>query len=406
MKTRLLFAAVAAFAFSFSAMAQDAVKPTIAPAVPDHASGDVKALYCNHYNDNNLNFNILGWGGVTTWETLEIEGTKILACQDMKWDGLRAADENATWDFSDMEKFHFDIWVPQESHISVTFEGGAGYKQAVDFKLNEGWNTIDADPVWWSDRKAYDWKDVKYVFFEGYKLADKETVEECTSAEGEPFAFTNLYWWKSPAVELPGNAPAAPIIAEAKIQALFATNYQTRTFNFTPQNWGGANFKDVAYTNGQHVYYSSAYTWDAFTNRDDSKYNLTDYDMFHIDIYATVDATIKIQFEALGVGDGGSGWKNGASVELKANQWNSIDIDLLNAPYQTYDFTDMRYLIIDGFTNEGTPLGVANAYFYNSLDAAVDDIEAASKVVEKKIVNGNLVIEVNGVRYNALGAQL
>ena len=42
-----------------------------------------------------------------------------------------------------------------------------------------------------------------------------------------------------------------------------------------------------------------------------------------------------------------------------------------NAPYDGYDFTDMRYLILEGFTNEGTPLSIANVYFYNSMDIIV-----------------------------------
>lgn len=410
MKKNLLFAAVAAL-ISVSVMAQTPNKPETAPAAPTHESGNVMAAYCNHYNDNNLKFNVLGWGGVTTWETLQIEGTDILACQDMKWEILTNWDK-ASYDVSAYEKLHFDVWVPQKSHIKLTIEalgvadGGSGYKHGVDFSLNEGWNTIDADPAWWNyndgeNDVTYDWKDVKYIIFDGYKLEDGET-----SAEGTPFAFTNIYWWKTPSVELPEPGPAAPGIAESKIQALFSSKYPTNTFNFTPQNWGGAGLKDLAYADGQHVYYTDAYTWDAFTNWDNSSYNVTDFDMFHIDIYATVDGKIKVQFEALGVGDGGTGWKNGASLDLKANQWNSLDIDLLNAPYQEYEFTDMRYLVLDGFSNEGTPLGVANAYFYKSTDSAVENVEVSGKKAVKRIVDGKLEIEVNGVRYNALGAKL
>ena len=48
MKTRVLFAAIAAFVFSFSVMAQDApAKPETVPAAPDHAAADVKAIFCS-----------------------------------------------------------------------------------------------------------------------------------------------------------------------------------------------------------------------------------------------------------------------------------------------------------------------------------------------------------------------
>ena len=415
MKTRLLFAAVAAV-FSLSVLAQTPLKPETAPAAPTHESADILAAYCSHYNENNLKFNVLGWGGVTTWQTLQIDGTDILACQDMKWEALTNWDK-ASYDVSAYEKLHFDVWVPQKSHIMLTIEalgvadGGSGYKHGVDFVVNEGWNTIDADPAWWNYNDGtkditYDWKDVKYIIFEGYKLADKETVEECTSAEGTAFAFANIYWWKTPAVKLPEPGPVAPKRIEDNVVALFSSKYPTNTFNFAPQNWGGSGMKDLAYADGQHVFYTDAYSWEAFTNWDNSSYNVTDFDMFHIDIYSAVDGKIKVQFEALGTADGGTGWKNGALQDLKANQWNSLDIDLLNAPYQDYEFKDMRYLILDGFSNEGTPLGVANAYFYRSTDSAVEKVEISNKKANKRIVDGKLEIEVNGVRYNALGAKL
>ena len=38
--------------------------------------------------------------------------------------------------------------------------------------------------------------------------------------------------------------------------------------------------------------------------------------------------------------------------------------------------------------------------------SAVEDIEAVKIGAEKKVVNGQLIIEKNGVKYNALGAEL
>ena len=132
--------------------------------------------------------------------------------------------------------------------------------------------------------------------------------------------------------------------------------------------------------------------------------------MLHVDVYVTLDAKLKFTIESLGVGDGGSGWKNGLVVEDLKEGWNSVDIDLLNAPFDSYDFTDMRYLILEGFQKpdgssaEGTPLGITNAYFYSSMDQAVDNIEISEKAI-KRIINGQLVIEKNGIRYNAQGTQ-
>ena len=364
------------------------------------------ALYGNHYATNNLNFGTTGWGS-TSWETLKLgeDSTNVLYTQDMKWEMMTNWDADS-YDFSEFEKFHFDVWVPGARHLMVTFEAQGGWKHGIDFVLNEGWNTIDADPAWWNtDEKTYDWKDVKYIAFEGFKYVDADAVEDCTSAEGTPFAFTNLYWWKNPASEYPA-APANPKIDEDGVMALFSPAYQVNTVNFAPLSWGGETWECP---DGK-FFYTGAMTWDAFTNWDADHYNMNAYDMFHADIYVTVDSKIKITFEALGAGDGGTGWKNGAFVELKANQWNKVDVDLLNDPYQSYEFEDVRYLILEAFQNadessaEGTPLGIANAFFYDSTYAGVEDV-TVDKVAVKRIIDGQIVIEKNGVQYNMLGTQ-
>ena len=370
------------------------------------------ALYCSHYATNNLHFAVQGWGGIQTWQELTLgdESTKVLACTDMTWEMMTNWDA-ASYDFSAYDKFHFDVWVPFNCHLKVTFEalkaeeGGSGWKHGIDFALNEGWNTVDCDPVWWNtDSVTYDWKDVKYIAFEGYKMADGET-----SAEGNPFAFTNLYWWKAAApANIPAEAPATPKLAEKDVQALFSSAYQTNTFNFAPTSWG-TQWIDHEYQGGVHIWYADAMAWDGFTNWDADHYDLNAFDMMHADVYVTLDSKLKFTFEALKAEEGGSGWKNGALVDLVGNQWNSLDIDLLNAPFDSYDFKDLRYMILEGFVKsdgssaEGTPLAIANVYFWNSM-TPVENV-ANDKVAVKRIVNGQLMIQVNGQEYNVLGTQ-
>ena len=418
MKKQVLFVALATI-FSMSVFAQEAVRPDTAYGV-SHEEEDVLPLYCNHYTGNNLNYYVFGWGGVTTWETLKlgVDSTNVMYCQDMKWDIMGTSTDNpAVSDFSAFKKLHFDVWVPEARHINLTFETATGAKPTCHFQLNAGWNTIDAEPAWWKDAndQGYDFKDVKFLIFEKYKKVDSEILDSCSSAEGTPFAFANIYWWNDPAPKnIPATAPAAPTMAEAYVMALFSTTYATNNFKFAPQAWGGENWVDYEYANGQHIWYAEDFTWDAFTNWDASSYALPEnpvLDFFHADVYVTVDSKLKFTFEALGTGDGGSGWKNGLVVEgLQANQWNSVDIDLLNAPFDSYNFTDLRYLILEGFTKaeggsaEHTPLAIANAYFYDSSHQDVEKVEA-NQVATKRLVDGKLVIIKNGVQYNVLGTQ-
>ena len=384
-------------------------------AKPDTAYGvtrdeaDVMALYCNHYTTNNLNYDVQHWEG-RAWEVLKLgaDSTNVCYCASMAFDGL-ASNPIAARDFSGYKRLHFEVWAPEACSICLTVETEAGVKHHCPFTLNAGWNTIDADPAWWDkEGAAYDWKDVKFLIFEEYKTADGSE-----SFEGNPFAFANIYFWNDPAPSnIPAEAPAAPVMAEEKVIALFSTKYQTRTFNFAPQNWGGTmEWIDHEYANGEHIFYTDGLRFDAFTNWDTCRYEIpATYDMMHIDIYVTLDSKMKLTFEALSQGEGGSGWKNGASFDLVGNEWNSIEVDLLNAPYADYDFTDLRYFLLEGFVKpdntsaEGTPVAVANAYFYNSMDQAVEHVEAGKTAV-KRLIDGKLVIEKNGVRYNAQGTR-
>lgn len=364
---------------------------------PAHEEADVMALYCNHYATNNLHFTPQNWSGVA-WETLKLgeDSTDVAYTAAMTWGGFMGATDSV--DLSAYAKLHFDIWVPDSLLLDFTIEAKAGFKHGIQFKLNPGWNTIDADPVWWNTESiTYDWKNVKCFIIENYMYRDS------TSAEGSPLAIANVYFWNEPAVVCP-DAPADPTMPESKITALFAHNYKTNTVAFAPVKWGVQNW--VSPTGYEDAYfYTPTFTWDGFTNWDADHYNMTAYDMFSCDIWVEVASNIKITFEALGAADGGCGWKNGAVVEgLQANQWNHVEVDLLNAPYVDYEFKDLRYLILEGFTNEGTPLGIANAYFWNSMDQGVENVEA-EKTAVKRLIDGRLVIEKNGKRYNALGTE-
>lgn len=408
MKKHVLFVALATI-FSISVFAQEAARPDTAMGKPAHEEEDVMALYCNHYTTNNLHYDVQRWVEGIVWEelTLGADSTKVYYCPAMSYEGL-GSDPIEVRDFSGYKRLHFEVWAPEACSISLTVETEAGVKHYCPFGLNAGWNTIDADPAWWDkEGDAYDWKDVKFLIFDQYKTAD-----DAASFEGNPFAFANIYFWNDPAPSnIPAEAPAAPTMAETYVMALFSTTYQDNSFHFEPAAMG-AEWLDYQYTNGEHIWYAEDFTWGAFTNGTDS-YSLPEtpvLDYFHADVYVTVDSKLKFTFEALGAGDGGSGWKNGAHFDLQANQWNSVDIDLLNAPYIDYEFTDLRYLILEGFTKpddssaEHTPLAIANAYFYASSHQGVENVDA-EKVAVKRLIDGRLVIEKNGKRYNAIGTQ-
>ncbi len=164
--------------------------PTTAPPTPIQNEERVMAIYCNTYKTNNLNFNIMGWG--STWSTLTINGTDVCYTSNMTWDCLANYDVNSR-DLRGFETIHFDVWVPQASQIGLTMEdqedasSSPANKVCVCFNLEKGWNSIDANIEQW----GINWKKFHIFTFEKYRLVDG------TSAEGNPFAFANIYFWRS-----------------------------------------------------------------------------------------------------------------------------------------------------------------------------------------------------------------
>lgn len=184
--------------------------PETAPAAPTRDEADVMALYCNHYATNNYNFNVQGWGSVATWQTLTIDGTNILACTDMKWEIMTNWDADS-YDVSEFNNLHVDIWVPADAQAKITFEAQSGPKPSVVVELAAGWNSIDKALTEWD----YDFKDMKYFIFEGYQTPAGENFED------NPFAFANVYFWKEDKRELAKvgvNFPAEDKPADNQIE--------------------------------------------------------------------------------------------------------------------------------------------------------------------------------------------
>ena len=162
-------------------------RPTTAPEAPTHAADSVMAIYCDRYA-NNLNFELQYWSGAT-WEELYFDGTRVAFCQNMAWEAMTNWNSES-YDLSAYNHVHFSAWAPDTAHIRLAIETLSGQKFGVNFALNQGWNTFDADlSQWKNEEAAYDWKDVRFILFDGY------------TKEGNPFAFANIYFWTDVAPE-------------------------------------------------------------------------------------------------------------------------------------------------------------------------------------------------------------
>ncbi|MCQ2073276.1 MAG: hypothetical protein MJY96_09180, partial [Bacteroidaceae bacterium] len=169
--------------------------------------------------------------------------------------------------------------------------------------------------------------------------------------------------------DAPTTAPAAPTVDGAAILGAAITT----SYAFEPQDWPGAMPQLLTFETGETIYYMERMTWQIYTNWDEDSYDVSKYNMLHVDLYPATGTEIKIAFEGLSVDDGGQGYKNSVVKTLTAGQWNALDIALSEFPALTsgdpYDFSDIRYFILEGYNAEQSALTVGNVYFYSNPTA-------------------------------------
>lgn len=476
-------------------------KPSAAPAAPKEAEDDVMAIFCNSYETNNANFGISGWAGA--YDLLDLDGTIAAYWAAMSWECIiDPAHTDDPHDFSNFKNIHVDMWAPAAAQIKLTAEAVAGgdYKDGQVIDLKKGWNSINIAVADWAG--GYDFANLKCFAIELYSL------------EGQPFAFTNLYFfgkkgevlpdptncaeaaeaaltvsknnekyndgkeytiqgfvteiateyseqhnnisfWMADAVDggqvlqayrctpesadklpqvgdrvevtgqltryndipefaqgctckilgeieplvKPEAAPAAPAQEEADVMAIFCNHYAENNANFWISGWaGGYEVLDLGDTK---VAYWAGMTWECIIDpaHTDDPHDFSNYKNLHIDMWASLDAEIKLTAEAVA----GGNYKDGVLVPLQQG-WNSIDIDLANWP-GGYDFTNLKCFVLENYSIEGKPFAFANLYLYDKKSQGIENTTDGVKAV-KVIRDGQVLILKGDKTFNLLGTEI
>lgn len=167
--------------------------PTTFPT-PEQASDDVFSFFSSY--ENNVNYNIGGWGQSTQVETVQIDGKDVLRLRNFNYLGL--VDFNIN--ISDYDYMHVDYWTPSSENVSFGF---------VPISLNP---TIDT-PIWVAPEiKAGEWNsyDAPLSSFS----ADMSSIEQLkfvANLDNTPnteFGYiANIYFYKDGDEEDPGTTP-------------------------------------------------------------------------------------------------------------------------------------------------------------------------------------------------------
>ncbi|MCQ2312964.1 MAG: hypothetical protein MJZ84_05900 [Paludibacteraceae bacterium] len=373
------------------------------PQVPTVDAANVKAIMCETYN-NNLGYWPQGWGGCGWVDTCKA-GVNFKYAKTMAWDCFASDWQGAG--VADYANLHFDIWFAEDGNapvVKLEFNGTDPTAEiTIPGEYKAGWNSVNVN--------------VEETFGK-QSMNDLKCLTVKVTKEGGPVAWANILFFNGDYTsteatgtcaetpvwpeDAPATAPAAPAHDGASILGAALDP----SYAFEPLDWPGAMPQLLTFETGETIYYMSKMTWQIYTNWAEDYYDVSGYNMLHVDLYPATGTEIKVTFEGLSIDDGGQGYKNSVVKTLTAGAWNGLDIALSEFPALTsgdaYDFSDIRYFILEGYNAEQSALTVGNVYFYTS-GTGLDNVENV-KTAAKSIRNGQVVIERNGVRYNMMGA--
>ena len=172
----------------------------------------------------------------------------------------------------------------------------------------------------------------------------------------------------------PTVAPAAPTVAEKNVISLYSDAYAT-TNNFTAhEGWGDATIYQELDLEGNKVRYYTNLNWLGWQFIS-APINALNMEKLHLDIWAEFDGSLKVTpiygGEGLATDD-----SKGKVVELKGQQWNSIDFELTE--FVGLDWSSIFQFKFDAAVG-GTTFAIDNVYFYRETEMA--DTEAPTDVV-------------------------
>lgn len=172
----------------------------------------------------------------------------------------------------------------------------------------------------------------------------------------------------------PTVAPTAPTVAEKMVISLYSDAYATAN-NFTAhEGWGDATIYEELDLDGNKVRYYTNLNWLGW-QQVNGPINALSMEKLHLDIWAENDGSLKVT--PIYGGDGlTTDDSKGKVVELKGQQWNSIDLDLATdfAALNLASIFQMKFDLPVG----GTTFAIDNVYFYRESEIA--DTEAPTNV--------------------------
>ncbi len=204
-------------------------------------------------------------------------------------------------------------------------------------------------------------------------------------------------------------APAAPTHDQANVRSIYSDTYTSAlAHGFRTDNWGSTLGQEIE-VEGNHYYVynmtSNVIIWgnsndgddaiiaaDGFNDGTNKGLDLTSMEKLHFDLWLSetcVGGVVLINDDRLG-----------EMGQLESGKWVSVDMPL--SGLSADKLNNLRWMKFDGFAGVKTVF-IDNVYAWkNGTSTSIMDVNTLPETT-KTIIDGQLVIIRDGIRYNAQG---
>ena len=218
----------------------------------------------------------------------------------------------------------------------------------------------------------------------------------------------------------PETSAPTPSHTASNVISFYSDTYTPAINLWGKRQWNvSGTYKENTNGTDNYLWYGDTEWWgwefgvnDGFNKADVSTgVDCSSMGYMHIDVWAKDNGTIRVIPIWGGTNLAGEGAlptndQYGAEVEIKANQWNAVDIPIATgfAPAdKVHDFSSIFQFKFGNLTTSF--VAIDNVYFWkNSGGATAVDVQEVAPKVSKTIENGQIVIIRDGVKYNVVGA--
>lgn len=339
---------------------------------PDKEAANVKSIFSDSYTSYTPDVFIASWNQNTTTTVKLCGGNDTWEMKNFNFQGYQFSHSDATYDFSDMQYVHMDIYPLADMTLNFypislnpTVDTNS---KAITLKANK-WTQVDI-PL--SDFANVDFTKLGQIKYDG--------------GSGQTLYIDNLYFWKEKQNDQDETAPSDvpdPVHDQAIVKSIFSHKYNPAIAT-NVGSWQQTTNAEITPINGKNVYKLTNFNYLGLEfEQNNGRLDVSDCSHMHVD-YWTPDGTA-LSFTPISP----SQEKLWSAPTVNQKQWNSYDVELDN-----YDNVDLRNLFqvkFDGGTNNTGYL--ANVYFYTKTPTDIDNVGAISplRVVYRPLADSAVV---------------